>query len=110
MAVVNHSAHLSWGKSDSQLFLHSLKVMDCAPWIPGLTVSVVKDFQTLFARGYGETVVNSNTPVTEQTLFQIGSISKSFAATLLVKQMEDEKYFEFLNVIQYKCCFTQAYH
>uniref|UniRef100_A0A8W8HSN7 Beta-lactamase-related domain-containing protein n=1 Tax=Magallana gigas TaxID=29159 RepID=A0A8W8HSN7_MAGGI len=66
------------------------QVMDCAPWIPGLTVSVVKDFQTLFARGYGETVVNSNTPVTEQTLFQIGSISKSFAATLLVKQMEDE--------------------
>lgn len=66
------------------------QVMNCATWIPGLTVSVVKDFQTLFARGYGETVVNSNTPVTEHTLFQIGSVSKSFAATLLVKQMEDE--------------------
>ncbi|XP_062573009.1 protein flp-like [Saccostrea cucullata] len=65
------------------------QVMSCASWIPGLTVAVVKDLKTLYTRGYGETMVNSNIPVTDQTLFQIGSISKSFAALLLVKQMEE---------------------
>jgi CubicO group peptidase (beta-lactamase class C family) len=67
------------------------KVMTCASKIPGLTVAVVKDSQTLFTRGYGKTDIISNTNVTEQTLFQIGSISKSFAATLLAKQMQEKK-------------------
>ncbi|XP_061174614.1 uncharacterized protein LOC133183706 [Saccostrea echinata] len=65
------------------------QVMSCASWIPGLTVAVVKDFETLYTRGYGETMLNSNISVTDQTLFQIGSVSKSFAALLLVKQMEE---------------------
>lgn len=63
-------------------------VLKCHPQNPGLTVSVVKDGQLLFARGYGVTDVSTNTPVTNETLFQIGSLSKAFAATLLVKQLE----------------------
>nr|XP_034324761.1 gigasin-6-like isoform X2 [Crassostrea gigas] len=64
------------------------KVLKCHPQNPGLTVSVVKDGRLLFARGYGVTDVSTNTPVTNETLFQIASASKAFAATLLVKQLE----------------------
>lgn len=64
------------------------KVLKCHPQNPGLTISVVKDGQLLFARGYGITDVSTNTPVTNETLFQIASASKAFAATLLVKQLE----------------------
>lgn len=73
------------------MFIDHRKVMTCASWIPGLTVAVVKDSQTLFTRGYGKKEINSDTPVTEQTLFQIGSVSKSFAATLLAKQLQNAK-------------------
>lgn len=64
------------------------QVLKCHPQNPGLTVSVVKDGQLLFAKGYGVTDVSTNTPVTNETLFQIASLSKAFAATLLVKQLE----------------------
>lgn len=63
----------------------------CKEWIPGLTVSVVKDGQTLFAKGYGVTSVSGAKPVTSKTLFQIGSLSKAFGATLLVKQLDDSQ-------------------
>ncbi|XP_063430603.1 gigasin-6-like [Mytilus trossulus] len=63
----------------------------CKTWIPGLTVSVVKDGQTLFAKGYGVTSVSGGKPVTSKTLFQIGSLSKAFGATLLVKQLDDNQ-------------------
>lgn len=63
-------------------------VFKCHTQNPGLTVSVVKDGKLLFAKGYGVTDVSTNTPVTKETLFQIASLSKAFAATLLVKQLE----------------------
>lgn len=63
-------------------------MLKCYPQNPGLTVSVVKDGQLLFAKGYGVTDISTNTPVTTETLFQIASLSKAFAATLLVKQLE----------------------
>lgn len=66
------------------------QVLKRHPQNPGLTVSVVKDGHVLFARGYGVTDVLSKTPVTKETLFQIASLSKAFAATLLVKQLEND--------------------
>ena len=45
----------------------------------------------VFSKGYGVTDLTSRKPVTVDTLFGIASISKSFAATLLVKLlMENE--------------------
>lgn len=66
------------------------QVLKCHPQNPGLTVSVVKDGRLLFAKGYGVTDVSTKTPVTNKTLFQIASLSKAFAATLLVKQLEEK--------------------
>lgn len=47
---------------------------------PGCAVSVTRDGQVAFTGAYGMAVVESRTPNTPQTAFQIGSISKQFTA------------------------------
>ncbi|CAH1225451.1 Hypp60 [Branchiostoma lanceolatum] len=49
----------------------------------GLTVSVVKNGDVVFSKGYGKRDLNQGLPVDNRTLFGVGSISKSFTATLL---------------------------
>ena len=46
---------------------------------PELTVAVVANHQVLFTAGYGNT--SSGAPITADTLFGIGSISKAFTST-----------------------------
>ncbi|XP_046567329.1 uncharacterized protein LOC124275727 [Haliotis rubra] len=52
---------------------------------PGLAVSIVKDGEVVFAEGFGEADIKEKTPVTNETLFGVASLSKAFAATLLLK-------------------------
>src|SRR5206468_3170642 len=54
-----------------------------AAWhIPGLALAVVKDGQVVIAKGYGVREIGRPARVTDQTLFAIGSATKSFTATL----------------------------
>ena len=58
--------------------------------IPGATVSVVKDGEVLFAKGYGEADVKAGKPVVaEETLFRIASTSKLFTATAAMQLVEE---------------------
>lgn len=50
--------------------------------VPGLAIAVVKDGQVVMARGYGVRRIGQPDPVTANTLFAIGSATKSFTATL----------------------------
>jgi CubicO group peptidase (beta-lactamase class C family) len=60
--------------------------------IAGAAVSVVKDGKLLFARGYGLADVAANKPVNpETTLFNIGSIAKTFAFTAVMQLVEQGK-------------------
>jgi D-alanyl-D-alanine carboxypeptidase len=56
---------------------------------PGLTLGVTDQNETLVVRTYGVADVASQEPVTPETLFEIGSIGKSFTA-ILVLQLVDE--------------------
>src|SRR5262245_27969105 len=49
--------------------------------VPGLAVAVVQDGKVVHMKGYGFRDVDKQLPVTPQTIFAIGSISKSFTAT-----------------------------
>lgn len=60
--------------------------------IAGAVVLVVKDGQVLFAKGYGYSNVEKNTPVyVDATLFRPGSISKLFTWTAVMQLVEQGK-------------------
>ncbi|GIL38935.1 serine hydrolase domain-containing protein [Roseiterribacter gracilis] len=68
------------------------------PWsmarggIAGAVVTVVKDGQVLFARGYGYSDVEKRTPVDPNTtMFRIGSTSKLFTWTAVMQLVEQGK-------------------
>lgn len=58
--------------------------------IPGLAVGIVKDGRIVFMKGYGVKKAASTETVDENTLFMIGSITKTFTATALAI-LQDEK-------------------
>lgn len=53
------------------------------PAMVGLAVAVVENGETVFARGYGETLADSGEPVTVDTVFRWASLSKGVAATMV---------------------------
>src|SRR6266508_2035495 len=55
--------------------------------VPGVAVGILADDRTLMA-GFGVTNVEHPLPVTAQTLFQIGSITKTFVATAIMRLVE----------------------
>ena len=57
--------------------------------IPGASVAVVKDGKVIYAKGFGYRDVEKKLPVTPDTLFAIGSVSKSFTS-LVFATMNDE--------------------
>ena len=60
--------------------------------IAGAVVSVVKDGQVLFQKGYGYADLDAKKPVLpDQTLFRPGSISKLFTATAVMQLVEQGK-------------------
>jgi len=59
--------------------------------VPGLSIAVVKDFKIEWARGYGIKDIETKEPVTTETLFQAGSISKPVAAMVALKRVQQGK-------------------
>jgi len=60
--------------------------------IPGATISVVKDGELFFAKGYGLADMETQKPViADQTLFGIGSASKLFTWTAVMQLWEQGK-------------------
>ncbi len=57
--------------------------------IPGTSVSIVKDGKVLFAKGYGFTDIDAGTRANgSQSLFRIGSVSKTFIWTAVMMLVE----------------------
>lgn len=79
-------------ESDVQAFLDGILPMQLAREdIAGATVVVVKDGKVLFAKGYGYSNVQKKTPVTFDTVFRPGSISKLFTWTAVMQLVERGK-------------------
>jgi len=59
--------------------------------VPGAAVAIVRNDSVIYRKGYGTLAKGSQTPVNEQTLFEIGSSSKAFTATLVAMMVSDGK-------------------
>ena len=59
--------------------------------VAGATVAVVKDGKQLFTKGYGYADVKHKKPVTAETLFRPGSVSKLFTWTAVMQLVEQGK-------------------
>jgi CubicO group peptidase (beta-lactamase class C family) len=56
--------------------------------IPGMSVAVIKDQQIVFAKGFGLADIENRILATADTPFNIASLSKPFAAAILMKLVE----------------------
>ncbi|MBZ5622873.1 MAG: serine hydrolase [Acidobacteriia bacterium] len=59
--------------------------------VPGIAVAVVKDGNTVLAKGYGVLRLGEPAPVTPQSLFRIGSNTKAFTAAALAMLVDEGK-------------------
>jgi CubicO group peptidase (beta-lactamase class C family) len=59
--------------------------------VPGVSIAVINDYKVEWAKSYGVKDVETNEPVTTETLFQAGSISKPVAAMAALKRVAEGK-------------------
>ncbi len=59
--------------------------------IPGVSLAVIKDGKVVKMRGYGLASVELGAPATENTVYEIASVTKSFTATAIMMLAEDGK-------------------
>jgi len=59
--------------------------------IPGVSIAVVKDGKIIREQGYGLADIENNVQVTPATVFQSGSIGKTFTAALVMLLAQDGK-------------------
>jgi CubicO group peptidase (beta-lactamase class C family) len=58
---------------------------------PGLAILVAQDGKILFEKGHGLAGLEHRVPITPQTIFRIGSITKQFTAAAILKLQEEGK-------------------
>jgi CubicO group peptidase (beta-lactamase class C family) len=71
------------GSGDMSAIADALDQARAAIGTPGMAVAIVKDSAIVMSRGFGVKDVTTQEPVTDSTLFQIGSTSKAFTALAL---------------------------
>jgi len=58
---------------------------------PGCALAVVKDGRVIYKKGYGLANLELNIPITPQSVFYIGSVSKQFVSTSIALLADDGK-------------------
>jgi CubicO group peptidase (beta-lactamase class C family) len=59
--------------------------------IPGLSAAVVKDGKVVWARGFGFADVETSIPATAETPYHLASVTKPFAALVIMQLVQDGK-------------------
>jgi CubicO group peptidase (beta-lactamase class C family) len=60
-------------------------------FVPGAAIALVKDGQVIYTKGYGYRDVGAKLPVTDKTVFSIGSVTKSFTALGILQLVDAGK-------------------
>ncbi|MFO1092508.1 MAG: serine hydrolase domain-containing protein [Planctomycetaceae bacterium] len=61
------------------------------PDVPGGAVAIVRGREVLVARGFGSANLDAGVPITPTSLFELGSIGKSFTCAALAVLMDQGK-------------------
>jgi len=83
-AQTTDPAHLgagNWIEKNIPLYMERARM-------PGFSIAVVKDGETIYAGGFGLRDTQKNLPATPDTLYGIGSITKSFVAIGIMQLVE----------------------
>jgi D-alanyl-D-alanine carboxypeptidase len=59
--------------------------------IPGVSIAIVLDGKVVRAKGYGLANVELSVPATENTVYQLASVTKQFTATAIIMLIEEGK-------------------
>jgi CubicO group peptidase (beta-lactamase class C family) len=59
--------------------------------IPGASLGVTKNGKLVYAKGFGLSDKSANTPVTTESRFRLGSLSKTFTGIAVMKLVQDGK-------------------
>ncbi|HSF38650.1 MAG TPA: serine hydrolase domain-containing protein [Thermoanaerobaculia bacterium] len=73
---------------DVEAFARTVDELRVAMRIPGLSVAVARDGEILLARGFGWSDVERQVAATPETVYAIGSITKTFTSTLMLQLAE----------------------
>lgn len=59
--------------------------------VPGMSVAITKDERLVYAKGYGVADKDKGTPITNNSLFRIASVSKTITGITAMKLVDDGK-------------------
>jgi CubicO group peptidase (beta-lactamase class C family) len=89
MLIASHIPNQAFAQSrDAEACIR--EIMDSTP-VSGMSVAVVKKNRIVYSQSFGLKNIEKNTPLTDDCLFRIASISKSFSATAVMKLVESGK-------------------
>ncbi|MFN2565105.1 MAG: serine hydrolase domain-containing protein [Gemmatimonadaceae bacterium] len=86
---VTSCRHLAPQPDPLESFARTADSVRVALRIPGLSIAVVRDGKVVLARGLGLADVEAGVPAMPETLYPIGSITKTFTATLMLQLAEE---------------------
>jgi CubicO group peptidase (beta-lactamase class C family) len=69
--------------------------------VNGVSIALIKNYKIEWVEGYGYANLENKSPVTENTIFEPGSISKSINALALMKLVQEKKIDPFVDINDY---------
>lgn len=89
--LAEHGADTKRPFADPSVYVEAMLSEVAKPDEPGVAVLVSKGGKVVFSKGYGLANTTDNIPVTPETKFRIGSVTKQFTAAAILKLQEDGK-------------------
>jgi CubicO group peptidase (beta-lactamase class C family) len=67
--------------------------------IPGLSAGVVYQGKLVWKKGFGYADVDQKVVPDEHTVYQIASLTKTFGSIILMQQVSEEGYLDFISIL-----------
>ena len=89
--LAENGADIERSFADPSVLADAILTEESRPNQPGVAVLVSRGGEVLFSGGYGLADVKGEVPITSNTKFRIGSVTKQFTAAAILKLQEDGK-------------------